>query len=434
MKKILLVFTVLVGVIFAQDEIKLLSLDENNESFKIKCLNTSSMGIAAASVEINGTVYKLETFTDLSTVIYILVDSSSPMKHAYKKGIRQLLKENIPKFIKNDMQVIISTFDKNLKHVYNSEGNNTLQDKLSKIQILGQTTELWRNTKEALKELHAIKKERKILLLVSDGDAEDTPAYTLKDVVNYAKETNVRIASLIYRARTDRQNLIRIAEDTAGKIWEADKKTHRIDKDFYKRFNDFINAQFMVSFPKDILNSSLTGEQEVQINFSENNTTKQFLIKLVTKKLNTEQSFWEKNKLYLLIGLACFLLLLLFLLLKPKKEIEEEIKEDRALVEEPIVPIQKAIAFLDSMGGTKHEIFKFPSTIGKKESNDVVIDGQYVSRNHAVLDKKDGLFYLTDINSANGTKVNNERIEGTIQIRPKDKIEFGPYKTVFILN
>jgi pSer/pThr/pTyr-binding forkhead associated (FHA) protein len=50
------------------------------------------------------------------------------------------------------------------------------------------------------------------------------------------------------------------------------------------------------------------------------------------------------------------------------------------------------------------------ATIGRSSGNDIVIADQHVSRNHAVIRYRDGLFLISDLNSSNGTFVNDTRI------------------------
>ncbi len=91
----------------------------------------------------------------------------------------------------------------------------------------------------------------------------------------------------------------------------------------------------------------------------------------------------------------------------------------------------EAVAYFESLDGTRHEVFKFPSTIGKSATNDIVIPGQYISRQHATLIHKDGYYYIADNNSANGVKVNGKKINMQERITNGEKVSFGPYETVF---
>lgn len=50
------------------------------------------------------------------------------------------------------------------------------------------------------------------------------------------------------------------------------------------------------------------------------------------------------------------------------------------------------------------------ATIGRLETNDISIREQHVSRQHAVISYRDGLFLINDLGSANGVYVNDVRV------------------------
>ena len=50
------------------------------------------------------------------------------------------------------------------------------------------------------------------------------------------------------------------------------------------------------------------------------------------------------------------------------------------------------------------------ASIGRSSNNDICIPEQHVSRAHAVINYRDGVFLINDLGSANGTFVNDERI------------------------
>ncbi len=49
-------------------------------------------------------------------------------------------------------------------------------------------------------------------------------------------------------------------------------------------------------------------------------------------------------------------------------------------------------------------------TIGRLESNDICIKEQHVSRQHATISYRDGVFVISDLSSANGVFVNDTRL------------------------
>jgi len=70
-----------------------------------------------------------------------------------------------------------------------------------------------------------------------------------------------------------------------------------------------------------------------------------------------------------------------------------------------------------------HDLKQEEVTIGKDPQSDIVIAGDdYVSRHHAKLVRSDGLFYLEDLRSSNGTLL---RIRRPIVLEAGDEIVIG---------
>jgi len=69
-------------------------------------------------------------------------------------------------------------------------------------------------------------------------------------------------------------------------------------------------------------------------------------------------------------------------------------------------------ALIDKNTGERHNLApNSVSTIGRLDLNDIVINDNSVSRHHAIIEVREYSVVVTDINSANGTFVNNERIQ-----------------------
>jgi len=69
-------------------------------------------------------------------------------------------------------------------------------------------------------------------------------------------------------------------------------------------------------------------------------------------------------------------------------------------------------------------------TIGRGEDNDIVLNDQTVSRNHARIMETEEGHLLTDLGSFNGTKVNEESIQKTL-LKNDDQIKIGMTKLIF---
>ncbi len=71
-----------------------------------------------------------------------------------------------------------------------------------------------------------------------------------------------------------------------------------------------------------------------------------------------------------------------------------------------------------------------PATIGRGADADVVVDDPDVSRHHARLDAENGIVYVTDLESGNGTFLNGRRLRQAIEVRPGDRIDVGTTRLV----
>lgn len=64
-------------------------------------------------------------------------------------------------------------------------------------------------------------------------------------------------------------------------------------------------------------------------------------------------------------------------------------------------------------------------SVGRGSDNDVILGSKEVSRNHALLSVLNGQLYVKDLNSSNGTSINNERIDGNQSKHLKAEDELG---------
>lgn len=70
-------------------------------------------------------------------------------------------------------------------------------------------------------------------------------------------------------------------------------------------------------------------------------------------------------------------------------------------------------------------------SIGRSVENGVKLDGDAVSRKHAELEISGNRYVLKDLGSHNGTYVNNQRLNGSVELRDGDSIRIGPNVLTF---
>lgn len=67
-------------------------------------------------------------------------------------------------------------------------------------------------------------------------------------------------------------------------------------------------------------------------------------------------------------------------------------------------------------------------TIGRKEDNSIILQDLHVSGNHAKLIVKNNVLLIEDLNSTNGTFVNDKKINGRVKLFSKDIVTIGTTK------
>jgi pSer/pThr/pTyr-binding forkhead associated (FHA) protein len=85
-------------------------------------------------------------------------------------------------------------------------------------------------------------------------------------------------------------------------------------------------------------------------------------------------------------------------------------------------------------GGRAGESFPLEGerlTVGRRPDSDIFLDDVTVSRDHAILVRRGGDYYLDDCGSLNGTYVNRSRIESH-KLTDGDELQVGKYKLAYL--
>ena len=109
-------------------------------------------------------------------------------------------------------------------------------------------------------------------------------------------------------------------------------------------------------------------------------------------------------------------------------------------VEEIICPFMERILDNDTLSAEEYaerfKIFKDNFTIGRiSEYSDYVISSRVIGQTHALINLEDGKYFITDLNSKNGTYVNGERLSlgEKREIFNNDVISLVNFKYLFII-
>ncbi|MEN0071558.1 MAG: FHA domain-containing protein [Propionicimonas sp.] len=105
--------------------------------------------------------------------------------------------------------------------------------------------------------------------------------------------------------------------------------------------------------------------------------------------------------------------------------------EDRAAIE--ALPEGSALLLVPrgTNAGARYLIDADVTTAGRHPRCDIFLDDITVSRHHARFARRDGVVWVSDENSLNGTYVNRELIEEPAALRRGDEVQIGKFRMIF---
>ena len=86
------------------------------------------------------------------------------------------------------------------------------------------------------------------------------------------------------------------------------------------------------------------------------------------------------------------------------------------------------------MKGNSFEIKEDVTLIGRTQENDIVINDKTISRRHIKITKKNNKFFIEDLGSYNGLKVDGTLVRSGEEIELKDGIDYSIGKSAFSIE
>lgn len=290
----------------------------------------------------------------------------------------------------------------------------------------GAATELFRSTIMGLDRLSELPADRRILVVVSDGKAEDT-AYKIEDVISAAAKSKVRILTLGVSERSQDapflQVLRKIADLSEGKF--IDLSSRKVPASLQESMLNLLDPGGRVTF--EALN--IYGETVVSISLEsdsgevrETRTT----VSLPDPRAIHEKILGGLKKYWIeaLIGISA-LSIFIFILMRFRRR-----KKNL------IMAASRAKAHLRQLDDTEteFELHNEALTIGRNAANSICLNNTSVSSRHAEIQPtRDGGFRLIDLASTNGVLVNGEP-QSTSELLDGDIIEIGEVRFQFFEN
>lgn len=418
----------------------------------------TTLDISAKSNDTSLQVNEISQFpeTDDTVAILFLVDTSDPNRQNVIEKNRTHLKELIAG-LKPHHKAGLASFDKSIKFLSTVGTSRFLLSKSTdSLNATGKTTELYRNLIKAIEYLKSFDANRKLIILMSDGQAEDK-AYFHSDVIKAARKFGVVINSIGYprsvSLSVSLQTIRRLSEETGGNYIETDM-TYDLPISKLKPMTNNLDNGGTFSVDLALLTQSQPVPNRITLAFKSTdgieNVNVPVQIKVakktvqiqaatpVTRVITPDKVTLEKSppiqivtkqadnqavNLWLWYGLpAAFIIIIIFILITLFL-LWNRRPETKLVSDTDYKPYAYLIA--DDANGTRYPITRTIWRIGRSKNNELTLDDTSLSRRHAEIHRNNnGTFDIIDLNSMNGVYINNEKI-GKAELHEGDIIEVG---------
>lgn len=432
---------------------------------------------------LKGTEFQAFSDGDEKSAWLYLIDRSNPRRAQTVARnvdlVRGQLRNISPKRL-----IGVATFASDLTIVMPPASNHDgTETKLSSIVADGAATEYFANALEAIKILDGVDAERKVLVIMSDGKAEDT-AYSREDVVKAASDNNVTIIGLGFAESATEtpalQEIERLAEETNG-YYASVVGAEAFSSEFLSSLPRYIENGGTITAPVEGLSGLVEAGLSVTVVGGQIFTTKETVdlgeaapveepeaepvpLPLIAKIYaifggeDGKAAQWANvNRPLawaLLIALAAVILGLIYALAfrktddepteigLPPEDFEDAYPEDdtETFFEEEddstrvVDAVETAASYFEVVGSedTKFEITAQSVSIGRHTDNDIQLSNDSVHRHHAHFHvSPQGTPTIHDLNTTNGVYINGEK-KDKAELKSGDVVEFGEVRLRFV--
>jgi uncharacterized protein YegL len=379
--------------------------------------------------------------------IVLMIDNSGSMK---KGDPFFMIKDALTNFVEklsDDTQISVLIFDHriNLAIPLTTVSEATREDilaSLDNIDYRGLLTNIPAAMERAIYELKTQGREesQKSIIFITDGIVDtgnktrdlDKTRWLRENLSKDAAKYGIKIFGIAFTDRADFELIQSLAQNTNGQYFRA-PTSEEIPEVFSQ-----IHQLVMNMKPESVepAGSPLTVPPIVSERAQKTEIEKSPIY--VTEAPEPTPPPVKSKTLSLqtivLIALAIFIATALILLFRFRKKpgITPPLPDARVDVPEELFP---EASLRDISGITEQGIFKLNrevTKIGRKDRiNDIAIDQETISRQHAIIEYKNYSFWIVDQGSSNGTFLNGNQIFDEMRLNHGDTISFDVYEFEF---
>lgn len=392
----------------------------------------------------------------ISKDIVLIIDNSGSMK---KGDPHFLTRSAVTEFVKNlsdDTQVAVLIFDHRVNlavplTIVSEANKEAILASFDNIDYRGILTNLPAAMEMAIYELKTKGQEssKKSIIFITDGivdtgnkqrDIEKT-RWLRENLSEEAAVHGIKIFGIAFTNLADFELIQSLAQKTKGEyfrvlipeeILEVFPRIHQLIVSMEPESVEPVRPPLTVEPERSILEvpSAVLSEPEIEkspIYVTE--APKPTPIPVKSKKLNLSII------MLIALALAAFTVIAVFLLRSRwKPSIVPPMPEGRVGVTDEFLPEASLRDVSVITGEDTYKISEKITKIGRKEKiNQIIINQETISRQHAIIEYKNFAYWISDQDSSNGTFLNGEKIINEMQLNNGDIISIDVYDFEFIM-